>query len=98
MGVHDGPEYALERSQPGLDIKATYNNPDHPGYPADARPVFFGHYWKKGSMKPERPNAACVDYSAGHYETLAAYRLGGDASLGKGGFVAERVLSPTLGS
>lgn len=85
----------IPRSQPGLDINAPYENPDHPGYAKHAPPVFFGHYWKPGSkkadLKPERPNAACIDYSAGKGELLVAYRFGTETTLTSRGYLAERV-------
>jgi hypothetical protein len=44
------------------------------GYPADAKPVFFGHYWLSGAPAMEAPNALCLDYSAGiDEEPLVAY-------------------------
>ena len=85
----------VPRPQPGIDLNAAYVNPDHPGYAAHAPLVFFGHYWKPGSKRvdlaPERPNAACVDYSAGRGETLAAYRLGGERILQAERYVTEHV-------
>lgn len=42
-----------------------FDAPDWRGYGADERPVLFGHYWNTGPLRFERPNAACLDYSAG---------------------------------
>ncbi len=42
-------------------------------YPADAKPVFFGHYWLNGEIVLQAPNALCLDYSAGKEGPLAAY-------------------------
>lgn len=86
-----GEALLIPRSQPGMDLDTAYDNPDHPGYPADAPPVFFGHYWKRGSLRPECPNAACVDYSAGKGDKLAAYRLGSETALRAENFCAEPV-------
>lgn len=86
-----GQALLIPRSQPGMDLDAAYDNPNHPGYPANAPPVFFGHYWKTGDLEPERPNAACVDYSAGKGDKLAAYRLGSETTLRTENFCAEPV-------
>ena len=45
------------------------------GYPADAPPVFFGHYWFTGELQAVADNAACLDYSAVRSGQLVAYRL-----------------------
>jgi len=42
-------------------------------YPADAKPVFFGHYWLSGEIVLQAPNALCLDYSAGKEGPLVAY-------------------------
>jgi hypothetical protein len=42
-------------------------------YPADAKPVFFGHYWLSGEIVLQAPNALCLDYSAGKEGPLIAY-------------------------
>jgi hypothetical protein len=54
-----------------------------PGYQPDAPPVFFGHYFKPGHspLVPERPNVACLDFSASNSGPLVAYRWQGCASL-----------------
>ena len=44
-------------------------------YPAEAKPVFFGHYWLTGAPVLQAPNALCLDYSAGTDGPLVAYRL-----------------------
>jgi hypothetical protein len=45
-------------------------------YPADAPPVFFGHYWFHGLPRVLGPggNAVCLDYSCGRGGPLMAYR------------------------
>ncbi|MFT7490552.1 MAG: hypothetical protein ACI80S_000133 [Pseudohongiellaceae bacterium] len=43
-------------------------------YPANAKPIFFGHYWLQGKPMPVRPNICCLDYSAVKYGRLVAYR------------------------
>jgi hypothetical protein len=54
-----------------------------PGYPLDAPPVFFGHYFKPGDspLRPERNNVACLDHSAAKDGPLVSYRWQGCASL-----------------
>jgi len=51
-------------------------------YPEDAKPVFVGHYWLKGS-RPEllRQNIACVDWSVAKGGFLCAYRWDGEQKL-----------------
>lgn len=44
-------------------------------YPADARPVFFGHYWLVGTPHLQAPNALCLDYSAGKGGPMVGYRF-----------------------
>jgi hypothetical protein len=61
------------------------------GYPADAPPVIFGHYWvppDERHMRPLAPNVACVDFSAGKGGMLAAYRWDGEAKLSAEKYVA----------
>lgn len=50
-----------------------------PDYPADAPPVFCGHYWLPPDH-PKRPlwrNVACLDFSAARGGPLVAYRWDG---------------------
>ena len=58
--------------------------PDAGGYPADAPPVFIGHYWLKAEApRLQSANVACLDFSVAAGGFLCAYRWSG-----------ERVLSP----
>lgn len=52
-------------------------------YPADASPVFFGHYFKPADSpaNPERHNVACLDHSAATGGPLVAYRWKGEAII-----------------
>lgn len=79
------------------------NHPDVPvvsaggGYPADAPPVFFGHYW----LREEHPllvgpNVACLDRSVAKGGMLAAYRWDGERVLTASNIVA--VKSQTRGN
>lgn len=57
-------------------------------YPADAPPVFVGHYWMSGTPEPLASNVACVDYSVAKPRgVLAAYRWDGEQVLSKDSFV-----------
>jgi hypothetical protein len=62
------------------------------GYDPDAPPVFFGHYWLSGEVLPERPNAACIDYSAGKGDRLVAYRHRGEQQLLTDRFFEQSVI------
>lgn len=42
-------------------------------YPADEKPVFFGHYWMSGEPELQSSNALCLDYSAGTDGPLVTY-------------------------
>lgn len=59
-------------------------------YPEDAKPVFVGHYWLKGS-RPEllRRNIACVDWSVAKGGFLCAYRWDGEQELDENRFLWE---------
>ena len=66
---------------------------EHAGYPEDAPPVIFGHYWvppDERHMQPLAHNIACVDFSAGKGKggKLGAYRWDGERELSADKFVA----------
>ena len=50
-------------------------------YPSDERPVFFGHYWLSGELKPFSTNVACLDYSVAKDGHLCAYQWCGEQKL-----------------
>ncbi len=54
-----------------------------PGYPADAPPLFFGHYWLpfEGTAELIAPNVACLDFSVAKGGALVAYRWDGEQTL-----------------
>lgn len=57
-------------------------------YPADACPVFFGHYWLRSEHpEPLGSNIACVDYSVAKGGDLCAYRWMGECQLSREQFV-----------
>jgi hypothetical protein len=54
--------------------------PDAYHYAAET-PVFFGHYWLRGTPQILRPHAVCLDYSVARGGELVAYRWSGEAVL-----------------
>lgn len=57
-------------------------------YPADAPPLFFGHYWLADRQPaPLASNLACLDYSVARGGLLAAYRFTGERVLRAESFV-----------
>lgn len=60
-------------------------------YPANAKPVFLGHYW----LSAERPsvlaeNVACLDYSVAKGGFLCAYRWNGEQRLSNEKFLCVK--------
>ncbi|GAB2780204.1 hypothetical protein HNQ93_001384 [Hymenobacter luteus] len=47
----------------------------------DAVPVFFGHYWMRGTPQLLSPYAVCLDYSVAKGGELVAYRWHGEQKL-----------------
>ncbi len=60
-------------------------------YPADAPPVFIGHYWLD-ELEPalQTSNVVCLDYSVAKEGYLAAYRWDGEAVADSRKFVVQR--------
>lgn len=57
-------------------------------YPADAPPVFFGHYWLEDKFPViQRANVVCLDYSVAKGGSLVAYRWTGEKEVDGGNFV-----------
>lgn len=62
--------------------------PDADGYPKDAPPVFFGHYWlTSDAPRLQSHNAACLDFSVAAGGFLCAYRWSGERRLTEDRFV-----------
>lgn len=60
-------------------------------YPADAPPVFMGHYWLSGDPPIlQAPNVACLDYSVAKDGYLCSYRWDGEATLDAGKFLVAK--------
>jgi hypothetical protein len=57
-------------------------------YPADAPPVFFGHYWlEDGYPVIQEKNVVCLDYSIAREGSLVGYRWCGEKELVEKNFV-----------
>ncbi|KAF1053423.1 MAG: Bis(5'-nucleosyl)-tetraphosphatase PrpE [asymmetrical] [Stenotrophomonas maltophilia] len=63
-------------------------------YGADEPLLFVGHYWRRGTPAPIRPNLACLDYSAVKFGKLVAYRLDEETRLQRDKFVWVDVKRP----
>jgi hypothetical protein len=76
-------ELALPDSLEGRGLIAPERLKGLPSYPADAPPVFFGHYWLSPDreLAPLAPNIACLDFSAAYKGALVAYRWDGERAL-----------------
>jgi len=60
--------------------KKVFDKPmDH--YIKNQVPVFFGHYWLKGTPKLLAANVCCLDYSVAKNGYLVAYRWNGEQQL-----------------
>lgn len=57
----------------------SFSNTNH--YPPNEKPVFFGHYWLKGSPSLFRENVCCLDYSVAKEGHLVAYRFDNEQIL-----------------
>ena len=84
---HTYGSYSMEPVQCDLKLPQAVLDEAMP-YPADAKPVFIGHYWMRGA-KPVllAPNVACVDWSVAKGGFLCAYRWDGEQELDAGKFV-----------
>ena len=81
-----GPKDALKYI-PDLALEDDYSVP----YPADEKPLFLGHYWMEGEIKPLAENIACIDYSvAKPGGKLVAYRWDGEEKIDASKFVSVR--------
>ncbi|MBX7168119.1 MAG: metallophosphoesterase [Pirellulales bacterium] len=74
--------YALQADPVACELPLAVNARQANGYPTDAPPVFFGHYW----LSAPRPtvlanNVACIDYSVAKGGLLCAYRWQGEQQL-----------------
>jgi hypothetical protein len=57
-------------------------------YGIDEKPLFLGHYWMEGDIKPLTENIACIDYSVAKVGgKLVAYRWDGEQAIDTDKFV-----------
>ncbi len=63
-----------------------------PVYGAQEKPVFFGHYWMKGTPQLLADNICCLDYSVAKGGDLVAYRWNGEQILNPDNFVSTGTL------
>lgn len=94
-------ESAAQKTYRGYALTADPDLPDDPiqesvarlatPYPADAPPVFFGHYWLRAEVPAAlAPNVACLDYSVAKGGMLVAYRWDGEKQLSSSKFAWVR--------
>ena len=86
---HTIASYALPRfpELPATPLPAKVAAEARP-YPAEAPPVFVGHYWLADpAPAPLAPNVVCLDYSVAKGGYLCAYRLGDEAAIEASRFV-----------
>jgi hypothetical protein len=60
-------------------------------YDINQKPLFIGHYWLKGEVKPLAPNIACLDYSVAKPSCdakLVAYTLKGEKTISQEHFIS----------
>jgi hypothetical protein len=78
-----GPKDALKYI-PDLPLEEDYSVP----YPTDEKPLFLGHYWMEGNIKPLTENIACIDYSVAKLGgKLVAYRWDGEQKIDEDKFI-----------
>jgi hypothetical protein len=63
-----------EASLPDLPLTTAYHY-------KDKMPVFFGHYWLRGTPTLSNEYAACLDFSVAKGGFLTAYRWSGEKAL-----------------
>ena len=73
---------------PALEDEIAGSNISISIYPADAPPVFFGHYWLEDKFPViQSENVVCVDYSVAKEGALVAYRWSGEGKVDNRNFV-----------
>lgn len=84
---HTWATYSLPAKPELPKVSVPADSPARP-YPADAPPVFVGHFWLSGAdARPLTDNIACLDYSVARHGHLAAYRFDGEPTLSAEKFV-----------
>lgn len=82
----------FEETLPAIQIP-THLLPVHEPYLLNQKPVFIGHYWRKGEPQILTPNVACLDYSVAKNGYLVAYRWDGEMQLNNKKFVKVKASS-----
>lgn len=73
----------------GVDPDALPDTPIGSDYAYnEPKPVFFGHYWLRGTPELTSPGAACLDFSVARAGYLTAYRWSGESRLRAANLVA----------
>ncbi|MFT6336465.1 MAG: hypothetical protein ACJATI_003224 [Halioglobus sp.] len=77
--------YDAIKVNPEYDVPDILVDPKHPLlsdiYDEDAVPVFFGHYWLRGTPSIYKSNVCCLDYSVAKKGKLVAYSYNGESNL-----------------
>jgi hypothetical protein len=83
--------YDALKVNPEYDVPDIIVDSNHPllsdVYAEKPIPVFFGHYWLRGTPSVYRSNVCCLDYSVAKKGKLVAYRFGGEKNLTNGKLV-----------
>jgi hypothetical protein len=58
--------------------------------PVRGSPVFIGHYWLAGDLKPRNDKVACLDFSVGRGGPLVGYQWRGEETVEAANFVGVR--------
>lgn len=81
----ENTSYASLKVNPEYDVPDILVDPSHPIlsdiYDKEAPPIFFGHYWLKGTPSIYESNVCCLDYSVAKKGKLVAYRYYGEKVL-----------------
>ena len=81
-------QYAFPPADDVLGSLGEHFHPPVEPYGVSEPPVFFGHYWLRGSPRLQTLNTCCVDYSVANGGALTAYQWDGEAELS-----VEKILS-----
>lgn len=82
-----GKTYKEMSVVPSIKMERTTFNTTFDYYSPSEVPVFFGHYWLRGTPKLLKPNVCCLDYSVAKEGYLVAYRWNGEKVLSKNNLI-----------
>lgn len=74
-------ELSIEPYEKLPETKVEQSEVSHWPLYQDDKPVFFGHYWMKGTPVLQDENVCCADFSVAKEGVLAAYRFDGERRL-----------------